>query len=832
MRAKANTCIVFLLVVGVWVWGAFFIVDSRNMEALDSLKAIRFASTGLIQDGEKPTKTAIDTREGKRLNLYNGKAFYSIGGYLYVVDPNQEDPQYGGPKRQCVDFVRGLVSGLPAAPEWKSSGNNDWSTIPSGTVIAEFAAGIDRYANTHVAIFDRFFDGKLFVYHQNWTNKRFEYSTISNYSRYFAIHNPVAPVPPSSPVKTFSIIITSDPQGIFGESKEEGIESGSNRTLFPKTVPGFTFRYWTVNGERNTANPLSIMVDRDYRIHAVYSFEERVPTESVFVRGSPHGIVMLRVDEDGSWADFHVSNKTPNSPIRLEAGARANYQWDGWYVNDTLFSVNNPLDFVVSRSIEITARFSVLHTPELPPSEPSSRSPSDDEVLVFQGYDFTGPFSRLTKGGYPNSASIGLPNDSISSVRVGKNVRAVAYMNDGFDGDRLVLPSDEDIRAGLWEYPRLMNVFDNQISSIMVIAIDGSIHEKPARDSPTLPFHFDPIRKSWNINESNLTFPISIHEYGTLSVQIECSDTLRLYLSLLDVDGRSQIHEDHNLQRTSRIERDDLAPGTYYVRLDYAQGRGSFALSAQFNPLSKSGDHEPNDHFWQAQSISLDQPVVGLLGYGNAWFRDHTDWFKVTIPKEGTLRVRVDCDDGLRVSLYLFDVNASWSHVEDSSMQHTARVERDDLGAGTYYFQVSLAEGYGSYTLRASFEPVPVEGDHEPNDHFWQAQSISLDQPVVGLLGYGNAWFRDHTDWFKVIIPQSGTLSVSVDCDEELRVFLTLYDKDARWHHVEDSSMERTVRIEQGDLEPGTYYIQVSLAEGYGSYTLRPRFVPRRTGNR
>lgn len=60
-------------------------------------------------------------------------------------------------------------------------------------------------------------------------------------------------------------------------------------------------------------------------------------------------------------------------------------------------------------------------------------NPNADQIALFMDDNFTGRCVQKGIGEYPNPGEIGLPNDSISSVKVGANVRAILCKNDGFN---------------------------------------------------------------------------------------------------------------------------------------------------------------------------------------------------------------------------------------------------------------------------------------------------------------------------------------------------------------------------------------------------------------
>ena len=60
--------------------------------------------------------------------------------------------------------------------------------------------------------------------------------------------------------------------------------------------------------------------------------------------------------------------------------------------------------------------------------------PGPDQVIIYTGRDRGGFCAKLGVGNYPNASAFGLPNDAISSIDVGIDVRTVLYEHDSFRG--------------------------------------------------------------------------------------------------------------------------------------------------------------------------------------------------------------------------------------------------------------------------------------------------------------------------------------------------------------------------------------------------------------
>ena len=68
-----------------------------------------------------------------------------------------------------------------------------------------------------------------------------------------------------------------------------------------------------------------------------------------------------------------------------------------------------------------------------------------DQVALYVGTGYSGQCVVKGVGEYPNPGSIGLPNDSISSLRVGVNVKATLCNNDNFDDCETFTDDDDNL---------------------------------------------------------------------------------------------------------------------------------------------------------------------------------------------------------------------------------------------------------------------------------------------------------------------------------------------------------------------------------------------------
>jgi|GEM_PF-3539227 len=99
-------------------------------------------------------------------------------------------------------------------------------------------------------------------------------------------------------------------------------------------------------------------------------------------------------------------------------------------------------------------------------------TPADDEIIVFTEFFFNGEYKVLKKGTYCDSEAIGLRDNSISSIRIGKDMKVIIYEHNMLNGNRYIYPRDED---GNRDIETVEDYFNKQISSLVVIRDGESV---------------------------------------------------------------------------------------------------------------------------------------------------------------------------------------------------------------------------------------------------------------------------------------------------------------------------------------------------------------------
>jgi|GEM_PF-1798401 len=214
MKKRVVFCVLMVLMGFLVLGNGYYIADPGNMEALHAYveSGYDFPRDVFVQ-GEPP-KNVPFSPGGKEFTLYHEKGFFNLNGVLYVAKLKKDDPVLSSTDehyaRQCVDFVRGMVRDLPAASldgsGWKKltgDAGQDWKHMPPGTVIATFDGNAFK---GHVALFDKYENGQVWVFDQNFAISPTDRNTMFRYrflredekfppSKFYAVSNPTVPEP-------------------------------------------------------------------------------------------------------------------------------------------------------------------------------------------------------------------------------------------------------------------------------------------------------------------------------------------------------------------------------------------------------------------------------------------------------------------------------------------------------------------------------------------------------------------------------------------------------------------------------------------------------------
>lgn len=178
-----------------------------------------------------------------------------------------------------------------------------------------------------------------------------------------------------------------------------------------------------------------------------------------------------------------------------------------------------------------------------------------------------------------------------------------------------------------------------------------------------------------------------------------------------------------------------------------------------------ANDAGPNDDPQNPQPIALNTPVEGHLSF----FGDGTwDWYGLTLPDEGTLRVIAEAEQHDTISTGLVNV-----YVDQLNSSIQVPVGASSVaGVDTFYFncvraglikvavQPANANGCGiSYRMRFELVPPAFGNDPEPNEGSADATVVPPDTDQDGHITYIGTSAYDH---FKLWKGFAGTMRITI----------------------------------------------------------------------
>ena len=159
----------------------------------------------------------------------------------------------------------------------------------------------------------------------------------------------------------------------------------------------------------------------------------------------------------------------------------------------------------------------------------------------------------------------------------------------------------------------------------------------------------------------------------------------------------------------------------------------------------------------------------------------------------------------------------------------------DNVAAGLYRVKINGGptdrDGRGgNFVVSYVLNVAEYVNDPEPNDTWERAYQIRSGSLQHGHLGYKRGNYQDTKDWYKIEVPDEGTITFTTHTSTKLRLgslhiyapnedgtdllFRTSKDMDG---HNQDTTIVFVVP----DVAPGTYYIRLDHWLGYGSYEMK-----------
>ena len=334
----------------------------------------------------------------------------------------------------------------------------------------------------------------------------------------------------------------------------------------------------------------------------------------------------------------------------------------------------------------------------------------------------------------------------------------------------------------------------------------------------------------WDDMDNEDWFKVEVPENGEATITVIPHGDLDLYfIELYALDAENGLRSRGNKwngKEPTVFTVKECAKGTYYLVVRRNTGQGAYTLRCNFKATAEeyADDIEPNNSWQQAQSLPLATNVTGHLGYFYWEDMDNEDWFKIEVPRNGT--IQLNYGPYYDLDLYFTEVfaldaeNKLQIRANNWTGKEQGEIVIPDAAPGTYYVVMKRNVGQGAYSLQYRFIQNEYASDTEPNNVREQAIPIEAGITVAGHLGYLYYNDTDNEDWYQVSIKAKGTTVINVKPTEELDMYFTsFYDSEGtelgnKWIGKE----EGTISVDVDGA--GIYYICVRRNSGQGTYFL------------
>ncbi len=304
---------------------------------------------------------------------------------------------------------------------------------------------------------------------------------------------------------------------------------------------------------------------------------------------------------------------------------------------------------------------------------------------------------------------------------------------------------------------------------------------------------------------------VTTHEDGKLKLNFNSSNGLSIVFGIYSSNGSSLVS--NYTSESSSIEKDGLAAGTYYIKVNsyYSTQLIPYSFTLNFIGIQQANDVEPNNLYTLANNLALNSTTTGHIGYRefNGTTADLEDWYKVTTTVDGKLTASVTSENGQNVYLKIYDGNGS-TLLASAYTTDSITIDKDGLAPGEYYIKINTyyTNEFAPYTLTNELiEPIhPSEGSN--NEGFESAQTFNQNSTINGLIGYRYNGDVDSEDWFSVTTNAEGELSIDITSVNGQNVYAQLFDGNGTTLLVSDYTTS-TKTISKDGLAPGEYFIKV-----------------------
>ena len=391
-----------------------------------------------------------------------------------------------------------------------------------------------------------------------------------------------------------------------------------------------------------------------------------------------------------------------------------------------------------------------------------------------------------------------------------------------YDSSGRELATDDDGGAGSnfrIERELAAGAYHVRVTSVGNLTGAYTLHVETGGDGPACDDHCDtrtgatrvalPSQTAGRIDPANDDDYFRFVVASISEVHIRTTGSLDTYGVLYDSSGQELATDDDGGEGYNFRIQQELAAGTYYVRISELGRNSTGAYTLHLEAL-ECDDH--CDSRLAATLVSVPSQTAGRIDPA-----DDYDYFRFVVASRSAVLVRTT---GSSLDTYgaLYDSSGrGLATDDDGGTGLNFRIQRE-LAAGTYYVRVSESgqNSTGAYTLH-----VEIETDDEPtcDDHCGtraEATRVALPSQTAGRIDPG-----DDSDFFRFEVSGTTSSRLHIRTTGGLDTRGALQRSDGGAVASDDNAGEGTnFRIRQ-DLTAGVYYVRVTSAgSATGAYTL------------
>jgi hypothetical protein len=275
------------------------------------------------------------------------------------------------------------------------------------------------------------------------------------------------------------------------------------------------------------------------------------------------------------------------------------------------------------------------------------------------------------------------------------------------------------------------------------------------------------------------------------------------------------------------LSRSCLAQDTVYLRTLRSSGCGSYSLTFTTDtPPANPQDIEPNNSIATASTFIADgETVDGRMGYEGFGISDSEDWYGLELPDDGNITVSGVIDSTLNAIIIFYYKNGQ---LLSQTAVTTGDIElsRSCLAQDTVYLRTLRSSGCGSYSLTFTTDTPPANPqDIEPNNSIATASAFIEDGGTVGgRMGYEGVGISDGTDYYGLVLPDDGTITVSGVIDSTLNASIGFFYKNGTFLS-QTAVTTGDIVLSRSCMAQDTVYLRTLRSSGCGSYSLQYNHV-------